>query len=94
MVSSFLLAFMAVEAKPCTEEFWPAAKVLVGASATLELLPVILPLAFYRTEKVNSVRSGRDKGNRENRRGKNRFRRTYSAEGTQKQTVLVLFSTK
>lgn len=61
-----MLAFLAVEAKSCTEEgFCPAAEVLAGASKTLELLPLILPLAVYTTEKVNSVRS--NGGNRKQR---------------------------
>lgn len=82
LFSSFLLGFIAAEAKSC---ICPAAKMLAGASATLELLPPILPLAVYTTEKVNSGQSDRGKGgNRENRRGKNRFRRPHSAtsEGT------------
>lgn len=37
------------------EEFFPVAKVLARARTILELLPLMLPLAVYTTEKVNSM---------------------------------------
>lgn len=80
MVSCFLLAFMTFEDNSCAEEeCCPAAGVLIGASATLELLPLILPLAVYRTEKGKGVQSDRDVGNRENRRRENTFKRIHPA---------------
>lgn len=60
--SSFLFGFIADEAKSWTvEELSPVAKVPAGASFILELLPLMLLLAAYSTEKVNSVQSDRDK---------------------------------
>lgn len=72
MFSIFLLAFIAVEAKSCTEEeFCPAAEVLVEASITFELLPLIFPLEVYRNRK--GEQSAVEEGQRKQRRGEARI---------------------
>lgn len=70
MFSICLLAFIVVKAESCAEEeSCPAANVLVEASITLELLPLIVPLEISKNRKLNRVQSDGDKGNRQKRRG-------------------------